>query len=631
MGPMLRLAVPLLLFAGLLAVSLLSDPPRPRADFTFINRGDLSTLDPQRMSWQQELRIARLVYEGLVRNDVFDPNYRVVPAAAESWTLSPDRRTYTFHLRADARWSDGRPVTAADFVFSWRRAMLPDNASDYTTQFLLIRGARGFYDRRNQALKAFRADRSIADRPAQARRLWEEAVADFDASVALRARDERTFEVELERPVPYFLELCALAVFYPVHPPLIERYERLNPSTGMMETDPAWTKPPLLIGNGPFNLAGWRFKRDLRLEKSPTYWNAGALAIDSIEIPSITDPTAQAMAQRTGGVMWVSDVVARFNGEMVRAKQDFYREHADEVTRWRAEGVDEFEIARRLPPDPRNHIHPIPAFGTYFYNFNCAAKLPDGRENPFSDPRVRRAFALAIDKRAITEQIRRIGEPVAETLIPPGSIGGYRSPPGLRGDAEAARTLLAEAGYPGGRGFITVEILYNADGGHDLIAQSVARDWQRELGVEVVLAQKELKVFREDLKGHNFIVSKGAWFGDYGDPVTFLDINRADDGNNDRGYSNPDYDALLDRARDEAEPAARLAVLAEAEGLMLKDACLVPLFQYANVYQFDPHQFTGLSPHPRGDQCAYLIDVFGDGKGTDEPKVMKPAEPAGPA
>lgn len=625
MGAMLRLAVPLLLLLGLIAVSALSDRPLPRADFTFINRGDLSTMDPQRMSWQQELRMARLVYEGLVRNDVFDPDYRIIPAAAASWELSPDGRVYTFHIRPEARWSNGAPVTAADFVYSWRRAMLPDNASDYTAQFLLIRGAREFFELRNTALKAFRDDRSIPDRAARARELWMLAQADFERLVALRAVDDRTLRVELERPVPYFLELCSLAVFYPVYPPLIRDYERMNPQTGMVETDPDWARPSTIVGNGPFNLARWRFKRDMRLEKSPTYWNTAAIAIDSIAVPSITDPTAQAMAQRTGGVMWVSDVVARFNGEMVRAKHDFEREHADELARLRAEGLDVFEIARRLPPDPRNHVHPIPAFGTYFYNFNCAPRLPDGRVNPFHDARVRRAFTLAIDKRAITEQIRRIGEPTTATLVPRDSIGGYDSPAGLPSDAAAARALLAEAGYPGGRGFITVEILYNADGGHDLIAQSVARDWQQELGVQVTLAQKELKVFREDLKNHNFIVSKGAWFGDYGDPVTFLDINRTADGNNDRNYSNPEYDALLDLARDEADAAARLALLSRAEALMLHDACLAPLFQYANVYQFDPHQFTGLSPHPRGDQCVYLIDVFGDGKGSDAPKTMHPA------
>src|SRR5262249_49007175 len=145
------------------------------------------------------------------------------------------------------------------------------------------------------------------------------------------------------------------------------------------------------------------------------------------------------------------------------------------------------------------------------------------------------------------------------------------------------------------------------------------KNWQEVLGVPVTLAQKELKVFRDDLHKHNFMVSKAAWFGDYGDPVTFLDINRTGDGNNDREYSNPEYDRLLDRARDEPDPAARMALLSAAENIMLEDACMAPLFQYANVYLFDSHRFTGLSPHPRADQDLFLIDVFGDGKGTDRP------------
>lgn len=620
---MLKLGLPILLLIALIGASVISDRPTPKADFVFINRGDVATMDPQRMSWQQELRVARLVYEGLVRNDIFTPDYKVIPAIAQSWELSPDRRTYTFHLRPEAKWSNGEPLTAHDMVFSWRRAILPDNASDYTAQFLLIRGGRDFYQWRTNQLRDFAADRAIPDRRASAQQLWNDALAKFDATVGIRAADDRTFIVELERPVPYFLDLCSLAVFYPVYPPVIRAYERLDPASGRMETEQGWTKPPNLIGNGPFELKTWRFKRDMRFEKNPHYWNKDAVAIDSVAIPIITDPTAQAMAQRTGGVMWVTDVVARFNGEMVRAKENFYREHAAEVAEMRAQGLDLFEIDRRLPPDPRNHIHPVPAFGTYFYNFNCAAKLPDGRDNPFRDPRVRRAFTMAIDKKALTDQIRRIGEPTATTLIPPGSIGGYESPKGLPTDPDAARALLAEAGYPGGRGFVTVDILYNSDGGHDLIAQAIAKTWQEELGVQVTLAQKELKVFRDDLQRHNFMVAKGAWFGDYGDPVTFLDINRTKDGNNDRDYSNPEYDRLLDRARDESDPAARLALLSAAENIMLEDACLAPLFQYASVYLFDAHQFTGLSPHPRGDQDLYLIDVFGDGKGSDEPKTVK--------
>src|SRR5690606_30219819 len=123
-------------------------------------------------------------------------------------------------------------------------------------------------------------------------------------------------------------------------------------------------------------------------------------------------------------------------------KQRFYDENREEYERLKALGLDPIEIDRRLPDDPRKSIHALPAFGTYFYNFNCSPRLNDGRDNHFADARVRRAFALAVDKERIARDIRRLGESVADTLIPPGSIGGYDSPEGLSFDPVRAREEL---------------------------------------------------------------------------------------------------------------------------------------------------------------------------------------------
>ena len=237
---------------------------------------------------------------------------------------------------------------------------------------------------------------------------------------------------------------------------------------------------------------------------------------------------------------------------------------------------------------------------------------------------------MAIDKERIASDVRRLGEPVATTLIPPGSIGGYDSPEGLPFDPVRARQELAAAGYPDGRGFITVEILFNKDAGHDVIAQAIANDWQKNLGVSVTLQQKEIKVFRNDLKAHNFMTSRAGWFGDYGDPTTFLDINKTGDGNNDRSYSNPEYDALLDKAAAEPDPAARMDLLERAEAMLVNEEVpLIPLFHYSNICMFDPDEMTGITAHPRQQQDLYLVDVFGDGKGPDTPRTLPPRTGAG--
>lgn len=622
---MLRILAPVIVLLMVVVVAVVGDRPAPRADFVFINRGDVTTLDLAQMSWMQDLRIARLVFEGLTKNDIFTPGYDVQPGVAERWEVSDDGRTYTFHLRDNARWSNGEPVTSEDFRYSWRRCLIPDSAGDYAKLFTLIEGGKEFYDWRAARLREFAKNPLTGEARAQAARaLWEETLAKYDSLVEVRAPDSRTLVVTLVRPAPHFLDLTSFAVFYPVYPPLVRAYESLDPETGYLKTNPDWTKPPTLIGNGPFKLTVWRFKRDMRLERNEHWWNGANLNIDSITTPTIDDPNAAVLAFRTGAVDWVSEVSASYRGDMVEAKQQFYAEHADEVARLRAEGWDSVEIDRRLPPDPRNHVHTFPAFGTYFYNFNCEPRLKDGRDNPFHDPRVRRAFTMAIDRESIVRDVRRAGERVATTLIPPGSIPGYTSPRGVHFDPPAARALLAEAGYPNGEGFITVEVLFNKDAGHDLIAQAIARNWEEHLGVKVLLQQKEIKVFRQDLKDTNFMTSRAGWFGDYGYPTTFLNLSRTGDGNNDRKYTNPAFDALLDQAASEPDPAKALALLSEAERIIVEeDLPMAPIFQYVQVYLFDPHRLTGISSHPRQEQNMYQVDIFGDGKGSDEPRVMQ--------
>lgn len=631
---MYRLLVPIVLLLILIGVSVLSDKPTTRADLVFINSSDVNTLDPQRMSWMHDLRTARLIFEGLVRNDVLSHDFDIEPAVAESWTISDDAQTYTFIIREDAKWSNGEPVTAEDFRYSWRRAMLPDLVSDYAAMFMNIKGAQAFYDWRTEQLDAF-SDRefdSPTDRQQQAYALWDETKAKFDVLVGMRSPDPYTLIIELEKPIPYFLELCGFGVFMPVYEPLVSQYERPDPETARLIRRPGWTRGGVLVSNGPFTLERWRMKRDMRLEKNPHYWDRDSIAIDSIDIPSINDPNAGVLAYQTGAVDWIADVTASYRGEMVAQKLQYLAEHADQVEQLRAQGLDQFAIDRQLQPDPRAHTHAVSSFGTYFYNFNCKPFLSDGQPNPFADARVRRAFAMCIDKRAVANQVRRLGEPTARTLIPPGSIGGYTSPKGLPniGDAEdsaardaiiaESRRLLAEAGFP--EDFV-VTLSFNKDAGHDLIAQTIAKSWQKHLGIQTRLDQKEIKIFRDDLKDKQYMTARAGWFGDYGDPTTFLDINYSTDGNNDRAYNNPHYDDLLDRASVELDPEKRMELLSEAERIIVEvDVPLVPVFHYATIYMFDPHKVTGLSTHPRTKQNAFLIDMLGDGKGPDQPRPM---------
>ncbi|MFM7806615.1 MAG: peptide ABC transporter substrate-binding protein, partial [Planctomycetota bacterium] len=376
--------------------------------------------------------------------------------------------------------------------------------------------------------------------------LWKRTETRFDETVGMRAPDDRTLVVELERQVAYWLDLCAFPAMFPVQAALLERFTRLDPATGRLLQDPGWTKGGTLVGNGPFRLVSWRPKRSMRLERNEHFRETGRAGAASIDILPVEDPNTAVLAFENGAVDWLTDTLVEYRGDM-------------------------FEQARR---GERTDLHVLDAFGTDFFSFNCRKTLSDGRANPLADARVRRAFAMAVDKQALIDNITRLGEKVATTLVPPGSIPGYTGPAGLPFDPERARAAFAEAGWTvqdgvardaKGEAFPTVEIMYasNSPRYRDMSA-ALCDMWSRTLGVPCTTRARDPRGFRDALKRGDFMVARGGWYGDYGDPTTWLDLARTGDGNNDRGFSDPAYDALLDRAAAELDPAKRMTLLAEA-------------------------------------------------------------------
>jgi oligopeptide transport system substrate-binding protein len=287
-------------------------------------------------------------------------------------------------------------------------------------------------------------------------------------------------------------------------------------------------------------------------------------------------------------------------------------------------GVDEALAALPAPTaGERRDVHVVPNFGTDFYSFNCRPTLTGGAFNPFADPRVRRAFALAVDKRALAERVIRVGEPVANTLVPPDGVVGYQTPAGLGHDVVRARKELADAGWSDrngdgtleladGTAFPTVDLLYSTGSPrYRDLSLAMADMWRRELGVQVELTSKDSKFMKDDLRAGNFMIARGGWYGDYPDPTTFLDLCRTGDGNNDRGYSSAAFDALLDRAAAEPEPARRLAILAEAERMVTEvDLPIMPITHFATVLLYDPVRVRGITRDPSFDQRFSNINVL---------------------
>ena len=270
----------------------------------------------------------------------------------------------------------------------------------------------------------------------------------------------------------------------------------------------------------------------------------------------------------------------------------------------------------------RRDIHVVPAFATDFFSFNCRPTLPGDRFNPFADAAVRRAFTLAVDRDAIVKHVTRMNEPVATTLVPRGSIEGYESPQGLDLDPERAREELASAGWLDRTGdglieneqgelFPVTTLLYTTNTPRfKRMAIALREQWESALGVRIELVGKGSKFYRNDLREGDFMIARGTWYGDYGDPTTFLDLCRTGDGNNDRGFSEPEVDAALDAAAAETDPGRRFRMLSDVERrLFTEDLPLIPICQVVDVHMYDPQRVSGLSAHPRQIQHLWRIAV----------------------
>ncbi|MCH2134551.1 MAG: peptide ABC transporter substrate-binding protein [Phycisphaerales bacterium] len=704
------LLLPLVFLVLVIAVLISTGDRRPRADIVIAGENEVFTLDPQRMSYLADMRLAYALYEGLLRWNIED--FTLEPAAASDWSVDSTGRRFQFQLRPGARWSDGAPVTAQDFAWSWMRLLLPDTAADYSNLFFVIDGAQSFWDWRQAQLAAFVADpwqatdpdtrtrstrafldrlstlAEASDRPtdinwavmdpgalaeehaaleqalssgenlsdvldnspihrsllaaldepvsrqAEARWMWEQVEDRFASDVGITVEGPDQLVVELEQPVPYFPDLLAFAPASPVYRPAVEDWAvdadtrqaiiesgwntvprpsfdqrrgiDVSADTGRLIQSHRWARPGTLIGNGPYQLDEWRYKRDMRLSRSDTYHDPGMVGFDTIEIRSIPDPNTAVLSYLTGEVDWLTGVAADCRVDLLAQKARYEKRLG--------EGVDVEQLATGPVPgdEERRDIHAIPVFGTDFFSFNCRPQLADGRPNPFADPAVRRAFAQACDKESIVRNVTRLGEPVASTLVPPGSIPGYISPSGLGFDPDQARAQLAEAGWfdrdgdgrpenTDGVEFPDVEVLYTTGSPRFARMAVELRDqWQRHLGVPIVLLGQDTKFFKDDLRKGNFMVARGRWYGDYGDPTTFLELCRSSDGNNDRGFSNPDVDAALDAAAAETDPAKRLRDLSELEAMLFQQEMpLMPVCQLVDITMYDPARLTGVTHHPR--------------------------------
>jgi oligopeptide transport system substrate-binding protein len=475
------------------------------------NGEEPQTLDPHRAEGVPTSNVLRDLYEGLTTTA---PAGRIVPGAAGRWDISRDGMVYTFYLRPDGRWSNGDPVTADDFVFSFRRSVDPETAGVHGRMLAPIENASAIL----------------------AREMATE-------TLGVEALNERTVQIRLDDPTPYFLGLLTHVSTYPVHAPSLQRH------------GDDFVLPGNLVSNGAYRLSEWVPRSRIVLEANPHYHAAEGVIIERVVFYPIEDENTEFQRFRAGDLHWTDQVPSN-------------------QFRW---------LSNNLP----EALSVSPWFGTYFFSFNLTRP-------PFEDNlALRKALNLAIDREILTDKVTQFGEIPTFNLVPDG-LPDYAPPaPEYAGWSqaereEAARDFYREAGFDESRA-LEVELRYNTSENHRKIAVAVAAMWKQVLGVRTRLVNEEFGVFLQNRRlRRNTEVFRSGWIGDYQDAFTFLELFHSGQSRNDAGYDNPRYDRLLEQIATERIPARRRNLMIEAERVLLADQVVLPVYTYVTKRLVDP-------------------------------------------
>lgn len=422
------------------------------------------------------------------RNDL-----SVEPSIAEKWEILDNGKRYVFHLRKDAKWSDGKPVVAQDFDYAWRRLLNPETAAPYA--FFL-------YDIDN----AFE---------------YNTGVIKDESKLGIRVIDDATIEVRLKKPASYFLTLTAICAAFPMRKDIIDKYGK------------TWTDVGHMVVNGPFKLHDWMHEYKIELVSNPLYIG-GEPKIKKIKMFMIPE-------QATAFALYENDQLDYIDNRSFPTSDVYECKNSPEY-------------------------HNFPLLRNNYIGFNVEKK-------PFDDKRVRLAFSMAMDRRIFGEILRR-SEKASSTWIPEGMIG-YSPDSGPKFDPKKAQDLLAEAGYPNGKNFPQVEMLYPTRDDTKLVMEAVQDQLKRNLNVHVDLVNNEWKVYLRKLRTDPPAIFRASWGADYPDPETFANIFTSHNGNNNTRWKSVDYDKLIDQAEGEQDQKLRAALYQKSDQIICKDEAVV--------------------------------------------------------
>lgn len=458
--------------------------------------------------------------EGLTR---LDAEHVPQPAIAEKWEISDDGLVYTFHIRENANWSNGDPVTAEDFVFAWKRLLDPDTASPAAFLGYFIKGG-----------EAFNNGEGSAD------------------DLGLKAVNEKTFEVTLESPTGFFLNLISNPAFFPVNHKVAQE-------------NPEWhTEADTYVSNGPFKLKEWNHDQNFVFERNPEYWDADNVKLDEVHWAMVNDSNTEYQMYESGQLD-SSGIPADLAETLLESDDIFYEEQA----------------------------------GTHFYRFNVTME-------PFQNKNIRKAFALAVNQEDIVNYITKTLQKPAYGFVSYGfkdaNGNDFRETNGdlIKYDPEEAKKLLEQGMEEEGYSELPkITLSYNTSDQNKAIAEYLQEQFKTVLGVEVELSNTEWNVFLEDQKALKLQFSRSSFLADYGDPVNFLESFITGSSMNRTGWSNEKYDELIRLSKQEVDEQKRFDYLYEAEQILFDEMPIFPMHFYNQIVLLNP-DVTGIVRHPVG-------------------------------
>ncbi|GGF46310.1 peptide ABC transporter substrate-binding protein [Youhaiella tibetensis] len=475
------------------------------------NGGEPGSLDPHKVSGDWENRIVGEYLEGLVAEDI---QADAIPGQAESWTVSDDGLTYTFKLRADAKWTDGEPVTAQNFVDAFQRLFDPKTAAEYAYLQYPIKNSS---------------------------KIASGDITDF-SQLGVKAIDDKTLEITLEAPTPFFLQALTHYTAFPIRKDIIEKF------------GDQWTQPANIVGNGPYKITEWVPGSYIKAVKSDTYYGKDNLKIDEISFNNTEDLTAALNRYRAGEL----DILTDFPADQYQWLQD------------------------NLP----GQAHVAPFLGVYYYVFNQS-------KEPLNNMEIRKALSMAVNRDVIGPDVLGTGELPAYGWVPPGTANyeGEQYVPEwskLPYDEKVkqAAEIMAGLGYTPDHP-LKLQLRYNTNDNHQRIAVAIASMW-KPIGVEVELFNAEVAVHYDALRAGDFQVGRAGWLLDYNDASNTLDLLKTGVENNYGRYSNPKFDELMAQAAAERDLVKRAGYMHEAEKLAMDEFGAMPIYWYVSKNVVSP-------------------------------------------